>query len=275
MKLATFRGGFGRIEGDTIVPMGEELIAYLRDGSSQDGDPLALDEVELLAPVPRPGKILAVGPSYLDHAREAEQEVPGSPDDLIVMAMFANSIVGPSQDVEMPAITTQVDYEAELAVVIGATTREVSVEEAPDCIAGYLCVNDITDRNLQFRLGGLRGLIRSKAIDTFLPTGPWIVTPDELPDVGALTISCRVNGETVQRASTADMLFSVAEIISSLSKTITLEPGDLVSTGSPPGVGYGRQPQLFLQDGDVVTVEIEGIGELTNRIRRREAPKGT
>lgn len=274
MKLATFRGGFGRVEGDAVVPMGADLVEYLRDGISSDGDPVALDDVELLAPVPRPGKILAVGPSYLDHAREADQEIPASADDLVVMAKFANSVIGPFDDIEMPAATTQVDYEAELALVVGATAREVSVEDALQYVGGYLCVNDVTDRNLQFRLGGLRGLIRGKAIDSFLPAGPWLVTPDELPDVGGLEILCRVNGEVVQQANTGDMLFDVAQIVSSLSKTITLEPGDLVSTGSPPGVGYGRDPQSFLHPGDVVSVVIEGIGEIRNPVRRRDPRLG-
>lgn len=269
MRLATFDGGFGRIEGDKLIPMGSDLIEYLETGETAESPPIALEDVSLRAPVVRPGKILAVGPNYRAHASEAEQAVPESPDDLIVMAKFANSVSGPFDDVELPQGVSQVDYEAELGLIIGKTAREVAEDAALDHIAGYVCVNDLTDRHLQFHLKGLGGLTRSKAIDGFLPFGPWIVTPDELRDPQSLGIRCLVNDRVVQDATTKDMIFTVGEIVSSLSKTITLSPGDLISTGSPPGVGYGQDPQKFLKEGDTVTVEIGGIGSITNKLRKR------
>ena len=272
MKLVSFDGGFGRLENGSVIPMGDDLVTYLETGARRDGASVPADRVRLRAPVLRPRKILPLGPSYVNHAREAGQPLPKSADELVLMAKFANSIIGPGDDIEMPAATAQNDYEAELAIVIGRRAREVAPDEVPDHIAGYMCVNDVTERDLQFRLGS--GWTRAKAIDTFLPCGPWLVTPEEVGDVHALNIRCYVNGELRQDTNTSELLFSVPEMVASVSKTVTLEPGDIIPTGTPPGVGYGRKPQVFLQEGDVVRVEIDKLGVLENRVVRRPGVRG-
>lgn len=273
MRLVTFEADgvthFGRVVDDKIVPMGADLVGYLQHGNADDGDAVRAADVHLLAPIPKPGKILAVGPNYADHAKEAQQSVPPDADHLIVMAKFANSIIGPDEAIEIPPATQQVDYEAELGVVIGTRARDVSPERALEHVAGYLCTNDVSARDLQFGLSGLAGLIRGKAIDTFFPIGPWLVTADEVGDPHDLRLRCVVNGEPLQETSTGEMLFSVPEIVSTLSRTITLEPGDIIATGSPPGVGFGRNPQRFLKEGDEVVVEIEKLGSLRNPVRQR------
>lgn len=267
MKLVSFEGGFGRLEGGSVIPMGDDLMEYLETGRSTDGDPVPAEDVRLTAPIPRPRKILPLGPSYVNHAKEAGQPLPQSADELILMAKFANSVIGPGDPIQLPAATTQNDYEAELAIVIGKRAREVSEDEAEEYIAGYMCVNDISERDLQFRLGS--GWTRAKAIDTFLPSGPYLVTPDEVGDVHDLDIRCYVNDELRQDANTSELLFSVAAMVASVSKTVTLEPGDIIPTGTPPGVGYGLNPQRWLQDGDIVRVEIDKLGSLENPVVRR------
>jgi 2-keto-4-pentenoate hydratase/2-oxohepta-3-ene-1,7-dioic acid hydratase in catechol pathway len=168
--------------------------------------------------------------------------------------------------VQIPPITTQVDYEAELGVVIGRTARAVSVQEALDYVLGYTCLNDVSARELQ---SGDGQWVRGKSLDTFCPLGPWIVTTDEIPDPQNLAIRCRLNGQIVQDPSTRHMIFSVAELVSFISQGITLEPGDVLATGTPPGVGIVRRPPLLLKPGDVVRVEIDGIGALENPVELR------
>ena len=267
MKLVTFDGvvgdgGFGRIEGDLVVPMGEDLMMYLAgDGDARDGDPVSLGSLTLRAPISHPSKIVCVGLNYRDHAAESGQPVPDHP---ILFPKFANSVIGPGEPIVLPLDTEQPDYEAELGVVIGATTKRVSESEALGRVAGYTCLNDVSARDLQFRSSQW---MLGKAIDTFLPMGPWLVTTDEIPDPQALRIGCRLNGEQVQDSSTEQMVFGVAELIAFISRTLTLEPGDIIATGTPPGVGFARTPPRFLRDGDEVTIEIEGIGALTNPVR--------
>jgi 2,4-diketo-3-deoxy-L-fuconate hydrolase len=261
MRLVTFDGGFGRVEGDRVVPMGPDLVRYLTTGEAMDGDPVALAEVRLLAPVPRPGKVIGIGLNYRDHAAESGQPIPTAP---ILFPKFANSVIGPGEAIVIPPETEQPDYEAELGVVIGRTAHRVSQAEALSYVAGYTCVNDVSARDLQFESSQW---MLGKAIDTFLPCGPWLVTADEIPDPQALGIRLTLNGEELQSSSTAQMVFGVAELIASLSRTMTLEPGDLIATGTPPGVGFARKPPVWLRDGDEVTVEVEGIGALTNPVR--------
>lgn len=219
-----------------------------------------LDAAKLLAPVHDPKKLLCIGLNYRDHAAESGQPIPPNP---ILFAKFANSIVGPDQAIVIPPITQQVDYEAELGVVIGARASRVARGEALDHVLGYTCVNDVSARDLQFADGQW---IRGKALDTFCPIGPWIVTTDEIPDPQLLGIRCHVNGETLQDSTTAEMIFPVDELVSFLSQGITLEPGDVIATGTPVGVGFARTPPVFLKPGDEVTVEIDGIGSLTNPV---------
>lgn len=216
-----------------------------------------------IAPIAEPNKIVCVGLNYRDHAEESGQPIPESP---ILFAKFPNTVIGPGEPIKVPSITKQVDYEAELGVVIGRVASEVSVEDALDYVLGYTCVNDVSARDLQFADGQW---VRGKTLDTFCPTGPWIVTTDEIPDPQNLGIKCLVNGNVMQDSSTKQMIFSVAELVSFISQGITLEAGDLIATGTPPGVGFARKPPLYLQPGDVVRVEIEGIGTLENPVVAR------
>ena len=260
MRLVSYDGGFGRIEGDHVVPMGADLVAWLAGAPSTDGVPMPLDATVLRAPVRRPGKIIGVGLNYRDHARETGMALPSVP---VLFAKYANSVVGPDDDVVVPPGVTGVDYEAELGVVIGRTTSHVDESCALEHVAGYVAVNDVSSRDLQF---ATPQWLYGKAIDTFLPMGPWLLTADEVPDPQALVISCTVNGELRQSSSTAEMAFSVAQIVSFLSQVMTLEPGDVIATGTPAGVGMGFDPPKYLSPGDVMTVRVEHLGELTNRV---------
>jgi 2-keto-4-pentenoate hydratase/2-oxohepta-3-ene-1,7-dioic acid hydratase in catechol pathway len=263
VRLVSFEGGFGRLVGDEIVPMGDDLVAYLRTGEATESSPIMRDSVRLSSPVPRPEKIILIGLNYRDHAEEAGQPIPEEP---VLFAKFANSLVGHEAAVVLPPETEQVDYEVELGVVIGRRAHAVPVFDALDYVAGYTCMNDLSARDLQFRSGQWT---RGKAIDGFHPTGPCLVTTDEIPDPQDLAVSCRVNGEALQASSTAQMVFGVAELVSFISRTMTLEPGDLISTGTPAGVGFTREPPIFLRPGDAVEVEIERIGILRTYIADR------
>ncbi len=212
-------------------------------------------------PIDRPGKIVCVGLNYRDHAAESEMEVPERP---LLFAKWQTSLIGPGEEIRLPKASSEVDYEAELGVVIGETVCGVSVETALEAVSGYICVNDVSARDVQMGDGQWT---RGKSFDTFCPVGPALVPASEVPDPQALAIRCILNGETTQDATTADMIFSVAEIIAFVSEAITLEPGDLIATGTPPGVGFARKPPIYLADGDEVTVEIEGVGSLTNPVR--------
>jgi 2-keto-4-pentenoate hydratase/2-oxohepta-3-ene-1,7-dioic acid hydratase in catechol pathway len=226
---------------------------------------LALDDLELLAPVPRPGKIVAVGINYRDHATEGGREAPESP---VIFAKFTSSVVGSGATVEWdPRLTQAVDAEAELGVVIGRTCRRVTREAALDHVLGYTCVNDVSARDLQF---SDRQFTRAKSLDTFSPMGPALVTADEITDPQALRLRGLVNGEVRQDASTAEMVFGVAELIEFCSRAFTLEPGDVIATGTPAGVGWYRDPKVMLADGDEMVVDIEGIGRLVNTCRERQ-----
>jgi len=212
--------------------------------------------------IPRPGKIVCVGLNYRDHAAEGGQDLPKAP---LLFAKWPNTLIGDGDAVVLPPESTQVDYEAELGVVIGAKAKRVSERDALDHVAGYICVNDVSARDLQFADGQWT---RGKSPDTFCPVGPRLVPREEIADPQALAIRCLVNGKALQDSSTAQMIFSVAEIIAYTSQIITLEPGDLIATGTPAGVGVFRDPKVLLQDGDEVSVEIEGLGTLTNPITK-------
>jgi len=261
VKLASTPTGFGRIEDDAFVPMGSDIVRYFETGASSDGQTVPLEDVQLLAPVPRPGKVICVGLNYRDHAEETGQAIPDEP---VLFSKFANSVVGPGADVVVPRVVTQPDFEAELAVVIGRRTTDVSALDALSYVAGYTCANDVSARDLQFRSSQW---LLGKAIDSFLPLGPWLVTADEVGDPQRLAIRCTIDGDVVQDSSTDQMIFGVADLIAFISRTITLEPGDVIATGTPPGVGMARDPQRWLRDGERMTVEIEQIGALTNTVR--------
>jgi 2-keto-4-pentenoate hydratase/2-oxohepta-3-ene-1,7-dioic acid hydratase in catechol pathway len=272
-RLAVTLDGWRAIDVDDLLGGGRWTMERLLDDASDatarisamlDGllagpfRPLA--DIELLAPVVRPGKIIAVGRNYADHA--AEQGV-ATADDPILFTKYGSSIVADGADIVWRAADTQqVDYEAELAVVIGTTARDVPQERALDHVLGYACLNDVSARDLQFGDGQW---VRGKSLDTFCPFGPWIVTADEIPDPQALRIRCLVNGEVLQDANTSQMLHGVAALIAFCSRFFTLEPGDVIATGTPAGVGVFRKPPRFLGDGDEVVIDIEGVGQLRNR----------
>lgn len=262
MRLISYQGGFGRIEGDSVIPMGADIVDYLRTGEANDGPPRSVDDVQMLAPVPNPGKIICVGRNYLEHIAELNKDIPVEP---ILFCKFANSLVPSNATVAMPPQTEMVDWEAELGVVMGRTVKNLPPDEVWDSIAGYTCMNDLSARDLQRRTGQWT---RGKAIDGFLPTGPALVTPDEVGDPSNLTVSCLVNGDVQQDGNTSQMIFDIPTLISFISETITLEPGDCIATGTPPGVGAGQQPPRFLQPGDVVVVEVENVGRLTTTMTR-------
>jgi 2-keto-4-pentenoate hydratase/2-oxohepta-3-ene-1,7-dioic acid hydratase in catechol pathway len=211
-------------------------------------------------PIERPGKIICVGLNYRDHAEEQGTALPEAP---LLFAKWQNALIGPGDPIVIPPIVTKCDYEAELGVVIGERVRDVAVENALEAVAGYICVNDVSARDLQFADGQWT---RGKSPDTFCPVGPRLVQPDEIEDPQGLPIRAILNGETVQESTTANMIFGVAEVISYITRTITLEPGDLIATGTPAGVGAFRTPPLFMQPGDEITIEIDGIGALTNPV---------
>jgi 2,4-didehydro-3-deoxy-L-rhamnonate hydrolase len=218
-----------------------------------------------MIPIQRPGKIVCVGLNYRDHAEEQGVELPEAP---LLFAKFPTALIGPGEPIVIPSFVTQADYEAELGVVIGATVKGASKGNALEAVAGYLCANDVSARDLQFSDGQWT---RGKSVDTFCPVGPELVPAAEVPDPHALRIRAIVSGEVLQDSTTANLIFGIDEIVSYASQTTTLEPGDLLLTGTPAGVGVFRDPKRLLEDGDTVTIEIEGLGELTNPVRRATA----
>jgi 2-keto-4-pentenoate hydratase/2-oxohepta-3-ene-1,7-dioic acid hydratase in catechol pathway len=223
-----------------------------------EGQPLA--GVTLRAPIEDPDKIICLGLNYRDHAEESGMALPAAP---MLFAKYRNSLTGPDSPIVSPAVSQAVDYEAELAVVIGRTAKDVVERDALSYVAGVMALNDVTARDVQHATSQW---MAGKAIDTFAPCGPALVFLDEIDDVQALRVRARVNGETVQDGSTANMIFGVAETIAFVSKLMTLVPGDIIATGTPAGVGFSREPQVLLRDGDVVEVEIDGVGTLRNPV---------
>lgn len=278
MKIARIAVGdevwLARVEDDEkAVPLLREnggpgsdvLRDALETGVSLDATgsapPLAAGTYQLLAPVRAPEKILAIGLNYADHARESGLEPPSAP---MLFIKTTNSIVGPGEAIRYASSnSSQVDYEVELAAVIGRAARNVSPTEALDYVFGYTVCNDVSARDCQF---ADTQWSRAKSFDTFCPLGPWIVTADEVPDPQNLALRCRVNGQTLQDSTTSEMIFGVAELVSYLSRVMTLKPGDVIATGTPYGVGFARDPQVFLGDGDVVEVEVDGIGTLRSPV---------
>jgi 2-keto-4-pentenoate hydratase/2-oxohepta-3-ene-1,7-dioic acid hydratase in catechol pathway len=251
--------------GDLLAADGDRfersLAALLRAGPpTTSGTPI--DELELLAPVPRPGKVIAVALNYREHASEGGRDAPPAP---VLFAKFSSSVVGHRADVTWdPTLTDAVDYEAELGVVIGRRARNVPESVALDHVVGFTCLNDVSARDLQF---ADKQFVRAKSLDTFCPMGPALVTADEIRDPQALRLRCLVNGEVRQDASTADMVHGVAALVAFCSRALTLEPGDVIATGTPSGVGWYQEPKRLLHDGDEVVVEIEGVGRLVNTCR--------
>jgi 2-keto-4-pentenoate hydratase/2-oxohepta-3-ene-1,7-dioic acid hydratase in catechol pathway len=239
----------------------EEMLEQHMDSVQQS--PFLRDPAEcrLLAPIHDPGKIICLGLNYADHAAEQGKAPPDKP---MIFAKYASCIIGPEDSVVLPTkYTRKVDFEAELAVIIGKKAKEVSEADASMYIAGFTIMNDVTARDFQSED---KQWVRGKSCDTFAPMGPHILTADEIRDPHHLQIQLRLNGQTMQNSSTSQLVFKVPFLISYLSRTRTLEPGDVISTGTPPGVGVYRQPPLFLKAGDHMEAEIEGIGILSNPV---------
>jgi 2-keto-4-pentenoate hydratase/2-oxohepta-3-ene-1,7-dioic acid hydratase in catechol pathway len=238
-----------------------EQVDSIRDGlAAGSGTPVA-GEPELACPIVRPSKMLAIGLNYLDHLRETGAERPERP---IVFAKYPSALIGPHDPIVVdPTLTEQADYEVELAVVIGRRARRVRQEEALAVVFGYCVGNDVSARDWQRKDSQFS---RSKSFDTFCPTGPWITTADRVSDPQDLGIRSDVNGERRQDSWAKEMIFSVAELIEFLSRGMTLEPGDVILTGTPHGVGFVMDPPVFLQPGDVVGCEIDGLGRIENPV---------
>jgi 2-keto-4-pentenoate hydratase/2-oxohepta-3-ene-1,7-dioic acid hydratase in catechol pathway len=228
--------------------------------TARAGAILPLADVQLLAPVPRPGKIICIGLNYRDHAAESKMAVPESP---VTFSKYVTCVTSPSAPVFLPRTSEKVDYEAELAVVIGRRAKHVPVERAFEHVLGYTNFNDVSARDFQFADGQWQ---RGKSCDTFAPIGPAIVTSDEIPNPHRLRIQLRLNGETMQDSTTEQLIFGIDRLVSFLSETVTLEPGDIIATGTPPGVGFARKPPVFLKPGDLMEVEVEGLGVLSNPV---------
>lgn len=239
------------------------LAAALAGKKAPKGLFTPLKSARLRAPIARPAKITCIGLNYADHAREQGGEPPTQP---IYFLKSGNTICGPGDPIKLPPNSTQVDYEAEFAVVLGRGGRGIPEEKAYDYVAGYMILNDVSARDMQF---GDKQWYRGKSCDTFAPTGPWIITADEVPDPHNLRISLTLNGETMQDSNTGNLIFKVPFLISYLSQSATWEVGDLISTGTPPGVGVFRKPPVFLKPGDRVSVTVEGIGTLTNPVEKQ------
>lgn len=221
---------------------------------------LALSAIRLKAPIPRPGKIICIGLNYSDHARETNLTIPDYP---VVFSKYNNAVIGPGDPIVLPHVSREVDYEAELGFVIGRRARHVPEHEALSYIGGYLAVNDVSARDYQMRTSQWT---IGKTFDTFAPMGPALVTADEIPDPHQLAIRLTIDGEVMQNSSTSNLIFNIPQLIASLSEVMTLEPGDVVSTGTPPGVGMSRKPPRYLRAGDVVSITIEHVGTLTNTV---------
>jgi 2-keto-4-pentenoate hydratase/2-oxohepta-3-ene-1,7-dioic acid hydratase in catechol pathway len=242
--------------GETILQQAQKLVS---SASPENSVPFA--NARLLPPIPRPGKIVAVGLNYRDHAMESGAAQP--PKVPILFAKFPNSISGPEDPIVIPKGNPKVDWEAELAVVIGRKGKGISAAHAYDYIAGYMPLNDVSAREWQF---GDRQWVRGKSSDTFCPIGPHLTTRDKVPNPHVLAIRSRVNGTTMQDSNTSKLIFDVPFLIEFISAAITLEPGDIIATGTPEGVGVFRKPQIFLKPGDVVEIEIESLGVLRNPV---------
>lgn len=267
MRLATARRPDGgtyavRVHDGRAVPLdAPDAVTAVRRGVTDTalGDATALSEIDLAPVVPRPPKIICLGLNYETHIGEMGRDVPEHPT---IFAKFAVALTGPYDDLVLPTISSQVDYEAELAVVIGRAARHIAEDRAHEVIAGYTVLNDISMRDFQFRT---MQWLQGKTFDRSTPLGPVLVTGDEIDHARDLAITCSVDDEVRQSASTSDLVFPPAAIVAYLTRIMTLEPGDIISTGTPGGVGAGSDPPRFLRPGQVVRTRVEGIGELVNR----------
>jgi acylpyruvate hydrolase len=256
----------GEVDGDYLIPLTgltdiglETTTEVLAAAERQHGDRLRLADVRLRAVSPAAAKIICVGLNYKAHIEESNRELPTYP---VMFPKYASNFIGPSDDIVLPPEANQVDYEGELAVIIGKGGRRISEENAPAHVLGYTVCNDVTMRDYQYKT---HQWMQGKAWDKSTPLGPYLVTPDEV-DLTSASISTTLNGEVVQKSDLSYLIFSIPTLIATVSEFTELQPGDVILTGTPSGVGYRRDPQLFLNDGDVVTVKIEGVGTITNKV---------
>jgi 2-keto-4-pentenoate hydratase/2-oxohepta-3-ene-1,7-dioic acid hydratase in catechol pathway len=260
-------------DGEVVPTPGiPTMLDYLNDSSLESTIEAALkgrigakpmEEVNLLAPLPRPTKIIAIGLNYKDHVKETGRKLPKAP---VLFSKPPTATIGPEAPIIIPTEASQIDYEVELGVIVGKGGRNISMDTALDHVGGYTVFNDISARDFQYRNGQW---FRGKSFDTFAPMGPVLTLPDQISDPQNLRLELRLNGKKRQDSSTANMVFSVAELIADISKVLTLEPGDVIATGTPAGVGFVAKPQpVFLKPGDVVEAEIESIGILRNPVAK-------
>lgn len=280
MRLVSFKHsghtGAGILNGSGVFPLGDvgydDAVSFIAAGhdvhqrvehvaaSASKRDLLPLESVHLTAPIPRPQKILCIGLNYRDHAIESKMEIPSVPT---VFAKFSNAVIGPGDPIVLSAATQKPDYEAEFAVVIGKRVKHVSNSDWKECVFGYSILNDVSARDVQ--LATSQWTV-GKSFDTFAPLGPYIVSADEVPDPHALDIRLSIGGEILQHSNTRELIFRIPELIEYLSQGMTLEPGDIISTGTPAGVGLGRNPQRWLRPGEEIMIEIDKIGTLRNPV---------
>ena len=270
MKLASYRWNnethCGVFSSGRLYRLGGRIAEFLRGAQPPQLPELgslpsvALEEVHLLPPVPDPEKIICIGLNYRDHARETGMEIPQHP---VFFAKYRNALAGPYDPIVLPRVSNRVDYEAELAVVMGKAGRHIPEERALEYVAGYMALDDVSARDFQRRTAQW---IQGKTFDTFAPCGPFLVTADEVPDPHALAIRLRLNGQLMQDSGTGELIFTIPQLIAYISDIVSFAPGDIISTGTPAGVGFARKPPVYLKAGDVVEVEVEQVGTLRNPV---------
>lgn len=273
MRLATIRLSDGttaavRVDSDGAVDTGAADVGELLRqadwshlAAAAGGAKRSLEDLDYAALVPRPGKIICVGLNYRRHIEETGQPTPLFPT---LFAKFSDSLIGAHDTIVLPTVSDRVDWEAELAVIIGRRARYTAVDQARGAIAGYAVLNDVSVRDWQRRTSQW---LQGKTFESTCPLGPWLVTPDECNDAEGLTISCSVNGKTVQAGDTSDMVFKPADLVAYISTVLTLEPGDVIATGTPAGIGDAMQPPEYLSEGDILLTRIESLGECRNTSR--------
>lgn len=250
----------------SVLAGGPEARARIDEFAASGPEPMGLSTVKLLAPIPRPPKLICVGLNYRDHALESKMDIPAVPT---IFNKFPNVVIGPGDPIVLPANSAKPDYEAEFAFVIGKGGRHIPAERWQEHVAGYTIVNDVSARDFQM---ATTQWLMGKTFDTFAPMGPWLVTADEIPDPHALDISLLLNGEVMQSSNTSELIFRIPDLIAHLSSVVTLEPGDIISTGTPSGVGFARKPPRWLRPGDDIIVRVLGLGELRNPVVAEPLP---
>lgn len=268
MRLVTFQipgrpAEAGIVAGNEVIGLGRDMLSVLASGgvpAAAGGHSHPLSKVRLLAPVPRPPKFICIGLNYRDHAKEAGLEIPSVP---AVFSKFSNVVIGPGDPIVLPKVSTRPDYEAEFAFVIGKGGRAIPASRAMEHVFGYTIVNDVSARDYQMATSQW---LMGKTFDTFAPMGPWLVTRDEIADPRTLDITLEIGGDILQHSNTREMIFGVADLVQFISSVVTLEPGDIVATGTPAGVGFARKPPRYLRAGDEVVIRIQGLGELRNPV---------